>query len=617
MNHQHRLTAIALFAFAPALFLFVGLFTMLQTSQAAGTGVFCVVPPDASIGPFPACEQVFTRVQTAVNATSSGEEIWVASGVYTDVNFTGTMTQVVYIDKVVTLKGGFVPPFDALPNPLNNPTVLDAQRQGRVIVVMGTTTTIDGFHISGGNGDQDMRFSESGMGGGIYAENATLTVTNNTIYNNVGSRFYGAGGGIKLEDTQFTISNNDIYSNTAVTAPHPNFPTDYYIGFGGGVAIAGSQGVLHNNSIHNNIANTFEVGNGGGINLSGGNQVTITHNTITDNLGGRTHFGNGGGISWFHDEDSEGPQPYGIIANNLISGNVAQESGDVVSIGGGLALFIRVASDSSEPLISLISNDIISNTAFISPTSSVGGVGGGVVLGGEGYFSLSHNNILSNTTSAINAGDTWGYGGGLVVDTVTVTLDGDRIQFNQIGDRGNANGFGIENSVVTMTNVVVADNHKLTVDAGIHVNESQVTMLHPTISRNGLRGIWVTYFDDAPFDPDTSSQVIITNSILTGHNTGVVVSRTNTVTLDGVLWYDTGNSFSSEPGASVAISNQVVDNPRFDTDGYHLTDSSAAIGQGIPSGIFIDIDGDGRPSPSALGADEYMPFKLLLPLIFK
>lgn len=616
MYHKHRLTTVMIFAFTPALFLSLGLFTMLQTSQAA-TGVFCVVPSGASIEPFAACEQVFTGVQTAVNATTGGEEIWVASGVYTDVHFTDTMTQVVYIDKAVSLQGGFVPPFDEPPDPMSNPTVFDAQQQGRVIVVTGTTTTIDGFYITGGNGDQDARFSESGMGGGIYAKNATLTVTNNAIYNNIGSRFDGEGGGIKVDDGQFAILNNDIYSNTAVTSPHPNFPTDYYIGFGGGVEIAGSQGVLHNNSIHNNIANAFEVGNGGGINLSGGNQVTITHNTITDNLGGRTHFGNGGGISWFYDEDSEGPQPYGIIANNLISGNVAQESGDVVSLGGGLALFIRTVSESTEPLISLISNDIMSNTAVFSPTSSVGGIGGGVVLGGEGYFSLSHNNIFSNTTSAKNAGDTWGYGAGLVVDTVNVTLDGDRIQFNQIGDRGNANGFGIENSVVTMTNVVVADNHELTAGAGIHVNDSQVTMLHPTIARNGLRGIWVTYFDDAPFDPDMSSQVIITNSILTGHNTGVVVSRTNTVTLDGVLWYDTDNSFSSEPGASVVISNQVVDNPHFDSDGYHLTDASAAIGQGIPSEVFIDIDGDGRPLPPALGVDEYMPFKLYLSLIFK
>ncbi len=67
MNHQHRLITKVLFAFVPALLLFLGLFTMLQTSQAAGSDVFCVVPPDASIGPFSACEQVFTDVQTAVS----------------------------------------------------------------------------------------------------------------------------------------------------------------------------------------------------------------------------------------------------------------------------------------------------------------------------------------------------------------------------------------------------------------------------------------------------------------------------------------------------------------------------------------------------------------------
>jgi len=59
--------------------------------------------------------------------------------------------------------------------------------------------------------------------------------------------------------------------------------------------------------------------------------------------------------------------------------------------------------------------------------------------------------------------------------------------------------------------------------------------------------------------------------------------------------------------ATVDIQNQLVGDPAFDMDGYHITATSDAIDAGSPSGVLFDIDNQTRPARSGydLGADEY------------
>ena len=83
-------------------------------------------------------------IQDAVDAANDGDVIKVATDVYTDVHsrpsppgYAGpaVITQVVYISKTVTLRGGYTAPgFADPPDPEANPTTLDAQGQGRVLV---------------------------------------------------------------------------------------------------------------------------------------------------------------------------------------------------------------------------------------------------------------------------------------------------------------------------------------------------------------------------------------------------------------------------------------------------------------------------------------------------
>jgi hypothetical protein len=110
-------------------------------------------------------------VQAAVDAASDGDVIKVATGVYTDVSArpapagyqgapaSGLITQVVYISKTVTIRGGYTSAFTEPPNPEANPTTLDAQGQGRVLLIAGVISpTAEGLRITGGDA--------TGLGGG-------------------------------------------------------------------------------------------------------------------------------------------------------------------------------------------------------------------------------------------------------------------------------------------------------------------------------------------------------------------------------------------------------------------------------------------------------------------
>jgi hypothetical protein len=91
-------------------------------------------------------------VQYAVGQALPGEEIHVAGGTYSGVNQYGGHPQVVYLDKDLTIRGGYSPSDWSTPDPVANPTTLDAQGQGRVLyLTAGISVTIEGLRIVGGN----------------------------------------------------------------------------------------------------------------------------------------------------------------------------------------------------------------------------------------------------------------------------------------------------------------------------------------------------------------------------------------------------------------------------------------------------------------------------------
>ena len=232
-------------------------------------------------------------IQQAITNTATGDEIRVAAGTYNQVNTLGTYPQVVYLNKSVTLMGGFTTANWVTPDPVANPTIIDAGGSGRGIhVPNAVVATVSGFHIRNGN-------TSANSGAGVYNEAGTLTLDGNWIYSNSTDDWGGGvANGLLGGSATLYLTNNEIYSNDAVligggiavlggtvvmdaNAIYGNAATDVYLGLGGGIAVASGNTVIRNALIYGNSG----VLGAGGIHVGGGS-VDIRHATLYDNSSG-------------------------------------------------------------------------------------------------------------------------------------------------------------------------------------------------------------------------------------------------------------------------------------------------------------------------------------------
>jgi parallel beta-helix repeat protein len=349
-----------------------------RPSHAQAGGILYVAPGGDCGGQTPC----FDDVQAAVDSAQPGDEIRVAAGTYTDVNHYGSLAQVVYISKTVTIRGGYAVTDWDTPDPVANPATLDAKGQGRVLFIIGDpsaklrqaqsgrsgraiTPTIESLWLTGGNA--------SGLGGGLMWNvcgglcviNAMATIRGNQLFRNTAD----SGGGLHLEDSVAMLSNNTITSNTAF--------------YGGGVKLFSSDATLVSNTISSNTAHHIP----GGLEVYSSSS-TLRNNTISSN----TAEWHGGGLRLLDSDsrfsgnsvtlNSPGKQGGGLylqwgsstLSDNTIASNTAHEQ------GGGLALYASAAT--------LSGNKIYPNTTQES--------GGGLYLSESGA-TLSSNTVSSNT----------------------------------------------------------------------------------------------------------------------------------------------------------------------------------------------------------------------------
>jgi hypothetical protein len=524
-------------------------------------------------------------IQYAVDQASVGSVIKVACGVYTDVHVrprsdvtaTGVVTQVVYVSKTVTIRGGYTDTFIDPPNPEENPTTLDAGGQGRGLYVTGASvssmpaisSTVERLHVIGGDafglgGPPDSEGDAPDAGGGVYAINAALSFDSCRVSGNSA----GLGGGIYILSGTAQLSHIILISNTGLG--------------GGGITIDGSTAHLRGNSI---LSNTAFFGVGGGVYIRN-STATLKDNRIQGNLGG-FRFGFCGGVYVYSSTVA--------LTGNTIVGNEGLS-------GGGAYL--------TESGVTLRNNIFQDNRAR----------GWGVSTGG-GLRTLDSTVTLSGDTIQGNVADGsfGGSGGGIYLEGGSAALDGNLILGNYAGGRGEfvaedgGGGVYLVSAVVTLTNNVVADNLANLVGGGLYVLGSSSRLLHNTITRNGSAGgtpgeILSTGIYVVEGFYGEPSAVVLTNTIIVSHGVGISVagSGPSVVTVDGVLWHNTPNTITRSTTAMVSVQNQRAGDPAFAADGYHLTAGSAAIDAGVDAGVPIDVDGQPRLSTPDLGADEFV-----------
>jgi uncharacterized repeat protein (TIGR01451 family) len=341
---RHRRAAIALTwgLLLLALILFWLLTGPVEAARAADDApeaaqVWTVCPA----GP-PDC--TYTVIQDAVDAASEGDVIKVAAGTYSQMVERGELAQVVYLNKTVTIRGGYTAPdFSEPSDPEANPTTLDAHSSGRALYITGNISpTIEGLRMTRGVALR--------RGGGVYVDGSHATLRRNIVFDNRA----GEGGGIALYNSDADLRENVVVSN---------YNTSSGLGVGAGVYLQDSNALLRGNSI---ISNTTSIGSryGGGLYLYR-SDATLDGNVISFNNAYR-----GAGLFL----DSSAP----TLVNNVIADNSS------LLVGGAL-----IMRDSSPRLLH---NTIARNTA---------GWGYGVYLWGDGNTMWLTNTIFVSHTVGI------------------------------------------------------------------------------------------------------------------------------------------------------------------------------------------------------------------------
>ena len=231
----------------------------------------------------------YTVVQAAVDAANPGDVVQVA-GYCTGVGERAGLTQAVYLDKEITLRGGYNPADWSVCDPLAHPTTLDAQGLGRVVYVTGSAQNqplLDGLILTGGDADElGGGLNGRDAGGGLYAVTAAPTISGCHLTDNTAQE----GGGAFLSYSPATFSQTTISANVAL--------------YGGGIYLEHSAAALHANLIEANTA----TANGGGLFLRY-SPAALSANRIEDNTAATF----GGGIYMTYSQSS--------LTNDVVADN--------------------------------------------------------------------------------------------------------------------------------------------------------------------------------------------------------------------------------------------------------------------------------------------------------
>jgi len=386
------------------------------------------------------------------------------------------------------------------------------------------------------------------------------------------------------EDTTSILMGFTITGGTGTTAS--------LIRVGGGILCDGSGATILNNHVVSNIITTSVNGYGGGLTIgppSTNEWIIIKDNRFINNkvFAGLNASGAGCDI-----------RGNAIIIDNEIVSNECSSQGKAMAAG----LF---CASQGNPRSIFIEGNTIKNNLSIIPNeyegvAHAGGLGIGNCIGFVG-----NNFITYNQTSASTAG----YGAGVLFELTDTKMvfEGNHIAYNNVIN-GGCWGGGL---CILSGGAIVQNNY-------IHHNAA-----------NHGGGIYVG--GDSTVIPSVLINNTIVENIAHDMGGGICESSPKVFLINSIVWGNTATFGSSlyegEYSINVIYSDiedeeawpgegNVVVNPEFKEDGYHLSWSSMLVNQGIDSveidGIWYlspldDIDGDDRPYMATLpdiGADE-------------
>ena len=327
----------------------------------------CAATPDGGLTVFGSADE--SAVQQAVDAAPSGGVVKIA-GTCAGVGLAGMWVQTTYINKPLTLAGGFTLSNWTTPDPQAHPTLLDAQGLGRVVFVP-SALALNLENLTLANGDTGGSSTGScpvyGCGGGVYTP-GDLSLSNVTFQGNTAGR----GGGAYVSGTLQAV-NTDWLDNTASSQR------------GGALEVFGAA-LLDGGLVQGNSALYA-----GGIFADAGLVITGTH--FLSNTSTSPASGSGGAIY------AAGPLD---ITNALFESNLAYT-------GGGAVL--HSPGTTNEFLA-------ITNTQFLNNTALNASAQGGALSAGAAQSTIQSSIFEGNSTPGAS-----GAGGAIVAYQTTILTD--------------------------------------------------------------------------------------------------------------------------------------------------------------------------------------------------
>jgi hypothetical protein len=474
----------------------------------------------------------YTDLQVAINASTAGNELWVASGTYYPSQHPDATTSTdpraksFFLNQNLLIYGGFAGTETQLSqrNSATNVTTLsgDIGAQGNnsdncyhVLLTRGlnNTAVIDGFTIKGGRANSftslqyNSTFFNNTYGGGIFNHTSSPTLRNIVVSEN---NAINLGGGIYNENASPAITNTTISGNSVTN-------------HGGGIANrVNSLPTLTNVIISSNTA-----ANGGGIYNEGASasliNVTISGNTAST----------GGAIVNYQ-------SPSTILTNVTISGNTAPTGSSIYNHAS--APIIRnsiIWANGNNTLQNVssstptFSHSIIANSGGSSNWNSSYGTNSGNNLDVNPLFTnaATNNFTLQATSPANNAGNN-------AFNTTATDLAGNaRIQFTTI-DMG-AYESNVVCTPVTPSVAIVSNDADNSIVAGTSVTftatptngGSLPTYQWKKNGNNVVGGTAPTYTDATLANGDVITVVMTSNAACATTTTVTSNAITMTVTM--------------------------------------------------------------------------------------
>ena len=386
----------------------------------------------------------YTNLQTALQNSPSGSQIWVAAGTYTPTAEADRRDISFVLPDGVEVYGGFAGDEASLAerDVTANATVLsgdigaardNSDNTYRVVVLNNTSSSsiLDGFTVRDGNAD----VAEQGVdGAGIFSERSQAVLRNLIVTNNTAA---GLGGGMYAQDSLNQLTNVNFVSNTA-----------------------NSGGAMYNNTSGSILTDTTFEGNrsegSGGAVLNEASSVIIDEAVFTGNVAG----GSGGAV-------------FNADLSNSVINNVLFEGNSALNSGGG-----AVFNFNSSPVLTNVefrSNNAtatggaIYNLGQNSQTTVANGVfdGNTAEFGGAVFSSFGNhqgtNLTFANNVASLNGGAIYTEGDRDNTSTYTNTIvwnntEGENIQpiFND-GTETVVSQSIVEGGYEAGTNIIDAD----------------------------------------------------------------------------------------------------------------------------------------------------------------